>query len=366
MDWETQQGINVYVHLPFCARVCDYCNIPNIVEYSPEVDGYVDKLVRQIRQTPLESVGAVYIGGGTPTLLTPRNLSKIMGAIRNLTLSDRATITIETSPEAATNEKVRVLQDLGFNSISVGVQTLEEDILHHMGRTGNPSRSLEAFDAVSRFEHVNVDLIYGLPGQSCESFMHDVATFCPQADSITLNRWKTNFPKGRSLLERLQNVSIPTLEDCSEMYRDAVALLNDAGYKPYLLETFSRGNPGPYQRDFFALRDNVVGVGAGATSIRAQTLSTNVQLAETFDPDMPEIVSVPLQCCQEPYFRLGILRDGRICMKKLKEFEEDCGVTLAKASLLRSGALVEREGSLIINPEDSSIGLQLFYKEVMQ
>ncbi|MDP7181227.1 MAG: radical SAM protein [Candidatus Woesearchaeota archaeon] len=364
MAWETQEGINLYVHIPFCASECDYCNIPHIVEYSSEVEKYVPKVARQIRKTPSDLITSVYIGGGTPTLLAPADLSVIMHAIGELTLSDDVTLTIETSPQAATNEKIRILDDLGFNSISLGVQTLEEDVLHHMGRKGSASQSMRAFDNLRRFEHVNVDLIYGLLGQSSESFMRDVEAFCPDADSVTLNRWKTNFPKGQSLLQRLGGVPIPTLEECSRMYADAVDLLVSSDYDPYLLETYSRGNPGPYQRDFFALRDNIFGVGAGATSLLDQSLSTNIQSAVSFDPDNPEIVSLPLVQCQEPFFRLGMLRDGMINKRRLQEFEEDPSVLRVISSLLENGALVERGDTLVINPEDSSAGLQLFYQEV--
>ena len=169
--WMTDPGFGVYVHIPFCKHRCSYCDF-NTYEGLDHLQGaYTDALVREIERWTGESRAAtsVFFGGGTPTLLAPEALGRILVAVRDrFGLAAGAEVTVEANPETIDERSAAALLGAGFGRISIGVQSLSPNVLHHLDRTHPGEVALAAIEAARRagFEDINADLIYGSPWES--------------------------------------------------------------------------------------------------------------------------------------------------------------------------------------------------------
>jgi oxygen-independent coproporphyrinogen-3 oxidase len=162
----------IYIHIPFCRKACRYCDFYFTVSLQ-ELDSFVDALVEEIRQkgavNPGQSLDTLYLGGGTPSVLSPSHLEKITEAIhRYHTFREHPEWTIECNPDDLDRTLIRKLQQTGFNRLSVGIQSFHDRDLKIMRRShgAEQAASSVALAASSGFENISIDLIYGIPGQS--------------------------------------------------------------------------------------------------------------------------------------------------------------------------------------------------------
>ncbi|MEG0990374.1 MAG: radical SAM family heme chaperone HemW [Gordonibacter sp.] len=172
----------LYLHLPFCVKRCGYCDFSTaaVSADSPEIDAYVEDMVLQIRRKAKEGeLGAletVYVGGGTPSYVGLARLSNLLYTLSlSMHLTPEVECTMEANPESLTERMVRDIWALGVNRLSIGVQSLDDEVLRTLGRahtSDDARRAIEA--ALTRFENVSVDLMCGIPGQSEQSFEDSV------------------------------------------------------------------------------------------------------------------------------------------------------------------------------------------------
>lgn len=226
----TPESALLYVHVPFCARRCDYCNFSiDLGTDEARMERYVAAVERKLAELPFRRTRGIDVGGGTPTRLPPRLLERLLRAIRRV----EGPISIETTPEIAASapETIAVLRELAIERVSVGLQSGDPQVLAHARRPG-PSLHARALEALRGFSRVNVDLVFALPGQDRETFRQDVrGAIALGPDSITTYDCLYR-GAGRPLGRR--SLSIPTPETYGAMYDDARALLVDAGYRsPY-------------------------------------------------------------------------------------------------------------------------------------
>jgi oxygen-independent coproporphyrinogen-3 oxidase len=162
-------GTGVYVHVPFCASRCDYCDFATWTDRAHLVDDYVDACVRHVRQLPLARVDTVFFGGGTPSLLPAAQLVSILDAIPR---AADAEVTVECNPDSVDVDKLRAYVDAGVNRVSFGVQSMRAHVLVALGRTHDPDNVARAVDAArtAGIRRVNLDLIYGTPGESVDDW----------------------------------------------------------------------------------------------------------------------------------------------------------------------------------------------------
>jgi putative oxygen-independent coproporphyrinogen III oxidase len=159
----------VYVHVPFCAARCDYCDFATWTDRGHLVGTYVDACVRDVEQRDLGPVDTVFFGGGTPSLLEARELVRILDAIPRAT---GAEVTVECNPDSVDGEKLRVYAAHGVDRVSFGVQSMRPHVLLALGRTHDPDNVARAVDAAREagIDRTNLDLIYGTPGESVDDW----------------------------------------------------------------------------------------------------------------------------------------------------------------------------------------------------
>ena len=172
---------SAYVHIPFCARRCPYCDFAVVAADEPgggEVGRYVDAVVSEVGMEPRPfPVDAVNFGGGTPTRISPSHLDRLLEEIdARLGIASGAEISIEANPEDWTYDCAGELRRVGFNRVSFGVQSLDPGVLRRLGRAHSPDQATRAILAANEagFETVSVDLIYGTPGESDMSWRRSV------------------------------------------------------------------------------------------------------------------------------------------------------------------------------------------------
>ncbi len=249
-------AFGLYIHIPFCASRCPYCDFTFVVGKTHWVDRYVAAVIREWH-TRLSTLNAapvletIYFGGGTPSLLSPEALGSILTAVRaEATLVEEVEITVEANP----NDRMRfaALRELGINRLSLGVQALNDRTLKALGRFHTAGEAEEALGAArsAGFQNVNVDLIFGAPEQVIEEWMATLKRAIwlhPEHLSVYGLTIESGTAFGRRFAKG--KLPLPSEEDQAVMYEITIDQLCAAGYDHYEISNFAQ--PG------FASRHNL-------------------------------------------------------------------------------------------------------------
>jgi oxygen-independent coproporphyrinogen-3 oxidase len=175
---EAPAGTPIYIHLPFCAAKCHYCDFYSVPAEGQNVSGTVDAIAAEIRRRAPKAPRTVFLGGGTPSLLSVEQLTLILSTLQEVSgfRESAVEVTAECNPESLDLEKARALLELGVNRVSIGFQSLRESTLELFGRVHSSEQSFRAYEAArgAGFRNVNVDLIYANPGQSIQDWQQDL------------------------------------------------------------------------------------------------------------------------------------------------------------------------------------------------
>lgn len=268
---EERSRLFAYVHLPFCNQRCSFCNLFTLVPADRSViRPYLDALTRQMdvyaRLIP-SGFSRLYIGGGTPTYLEAAELRRLFGDLRRLLGVDpcRTQGCIEASPDTLDAEKVETLAELGIQRLSLGVQSFDLDELQAVNRRFDFIAHREAIDLIARagFPRFNIDLIYGLPGQTLASWRHSLQQAIDSpANGLFLYPLYIRPLTG---LARRSSLDAPTTHQIASMYDLAVDRLRLAGFRQVTMRQFRR-DKAEEADDYRCQRDGMLGLGAGARS----------------------------------------------------------------------------------------------------
>ncbi|MCK4810062.1 MAG: radical SAM family heme chaperone HemW [Candidatus Omnitrophica bacterium] len=167
-------SLSLYIHIPFCKRKCPYCDFYSIGYDRELAVEYVNDLSEQIKKINYR-IRTVHIGGGTPTVLEPVLLRKLLDALSKILKRSREN-TVEVNPESLTREKLDLFRNYGLNRISIGVQSINDDKLKFLGRLHDSRQALTAVQNSRKagFRNISVDLIYGLPGESLKNWKSEI------------------------------------------------------------------------------------------------------------------------------------------------------------------------------------------------
>jgi len=273
--------LGVYVQVPFCQTKCTYCNFHTGPVATALYNPFVDAVVREIELRGGSSeewlkgtVDTVYVGGGTPSLLEPAALARVLDALRNQFACAWEEVTLEADPETITAEKAAAWRAAGFNRISMGAQSFNNAELKAAGRI---HRREDIFSAVSAlrevgFENISCDLIAGLPHQTAASWENSVGELLalrPEHISIYMMEIDEGSRLGREVLAggiRYSAGSLPSDDAMAEFYEQACERLAAAGYEHYEISNWAL--PGRESRHNLKYwrREPYLGLGAGAHS----------------------------------------------------------------------------------------------------
>ncbi len=237
--------LGIYVHVPFCRSKCTYCDFYSVCDEKLR-EGYIRAVCEHIREASeaasLHIVDTIYFGGGTPSYLGGEELSLILSTIRKYyDVAADAEITFEANPDSVTEKLLRRLRSEGFNRISLGIQTDNDEHLAMLGRVHNYEQAVEAVHKIRRcgFRNLSVDLMYGLPNQSIQNWIHALATTVKlQPEHISCYGLKIE--EGTPLYRQAPNLDIPDDDLQADMYLSAISFLADKGYRQYEISNFCK------------------------------------------------------------------------------------------------------------------------------
>ncbi|MCL4457568.1 MAG: radical SAM family heme chaperone HemW [Nitrospirae bacterium] len=287
----------LYIHIPFCIKKCVYCDFYSIPLKPRIAEDYTDALCNEIKlrtlsstKWPLAELRTVYIGGGTPTILNEKDISKILDTVRNqYSVRPEAEITIEANPETITLEKAEALLKAGINRISIGVQSFIDRELSILGRSHNADDAVKAVKDTrdAGFKNISIDLIYGIP-----SFKFQISDFKSQIRNWEYSLQKTLElnPEHLSAYELTPEKNTPLYEDIksgrlimpdedviAEMYYSAIDTLTRDGYNHYEISNFAKPEYECVHNLNYWNRGEYLGIGSGAHSFFNDKRSCNIK-----------------------------------------------------------------------------------------
>lgn len=280
----------IYLHIPFCKSRCSYCDFATDVYRSDDaVERYVEALCKEISAFPAHvkptataggnDIDTIYFGGGTPSLLTPEQLGRILNAVRSkFSVDAGAEITMEMNPATVTPETLSEFRALGVNRASFGVQTFDDNSLKLLarGHDANDARQTFAMLREAGFDNVSFDLIAGLPGQTLEAWERNLdESIAMQPEHMSL--YLLEIHQGTPLAEQVRSGRQPLPDEdlAAEMYELMLDRLAAASYAQYEISNFSRpGRESRHNSKYWTL-DPVFGFGVSAHSFDGQQRYSN-------------------------------------------------------------------------------------------
>ncbi len=265
------EPIGLYIHVPFCVQKCEYCDFCSFTpDKSSFIDDYVDELCREIASYKDRNISldTVFFGGGTPSLLNGENFKKIMTSVKgSFVLSPNAEITMEANPRTVTKENLLVYISEGVNRFSLGLQSIHENELKILGRIHSFQDFLETYSLIRTrgITNINVDLMYGIPEQSVDSFAETLDRVC-SLSPVHISVYGLILEDGTPLFEKRDTLYLPSEDDEADMYYLASAVLSKHGYKHYEISNYAMSDKACKHNLKYWRNSEYIGVGLSAHS----------------------------------------------------------------------------------------------------
>jgi len=265
------KNIGLYIHIPFCLRKCLYCDFNSYAGKNAYEDLYVEALIKEL-QCYLSNqeyiFRTVFIGGGTPTIINPENIAKIIGAIERNIQKD-AEITIECNPGTIDKKKVEVYKSIGINRISIGLQAWQDDLLKTIGRIHKREDFIKSFNLYRSFgfDNINVDLMFSLPGQTMDMWIETLENVCDFGVEH-VSCYSLIVEEGTPMHRLIESGELKPFDDDEdrEMYRTAKQILEKHGLMQYEISNFSKHGFSCKHNLIYWRNEEYLGVGAGSHS----------------------------------------------------------------------------------------------------
>ena len=323
--------LSLYVHIPFCVRKCHYCGFYSTRYDHVLADAYLDALEREMDLKAdvlrTRAVGTLYVGGGTPTALTSDQLSRLFALLeRRVRVHHIAEVTVEVNPAAAAPDVLQLLRRSGVTRLSIGVQSLADDVLAELGRVHTADQAVRAVRNAREagFENIGIDLIYGVPHQTAEQWrttLEEALRLAPEH----LSAYCLSADAGSRLGEEVRTgaAALPGEEIAISMYRAAVQAIEGAGYRHYELSNFARPGQESRHNTNYWERGEYLGLGPGASSFLGNRRCANI-------PDVAAYCSRLQQGCSVAEGREELTGDQAALEELLLGLRLTAGVDLGR------------------------------------
>lgn len=252
MKKQEHDKLGLYVHIPFCRSKCAYCDFYSTDKIrceggkSPEMKGYVDAVLNQMRfegnRVTDYDFESVFIGGGTPTALPPKELLRLVkGIMDHFYEAENMEFTVEMNPATADASLLRKLRRMGVNRLSIGLQSADDRELRALGRIHTREDFEKSYDMAREagFDNINIDLMYGIPEQTPGSFA-DTLEYVIGLDPEHISLYNLILEEGTPLYERRAELVLPDEDTEYRMYCDAIRVLAQNGYAQYEISNFAK------------------------------------------------------------------------------------------------------------------------------
>lgn len=340
---------SAYVHIPFCTQICYYCDFSKVFIKNQPVDSYLEHLIDEYDSYDIKKLRTLYIGGGTPTALSARQLAFLLEKLTDkLDLSYLEELTIEANPGDLDREKIAVLKESPVNRVSLGVQTFNDRMLKQIGRSHSEKDIYENIANLKKagFDNISIDLIYALPKQTMEDVKTNVAKAIA-LDIPHMSLYSLILENHTVFMNRMRRGKLPLpKEDLeAEMFEYIIAELEKAGFEHYEISNFSK--PGFESRHNLMYWDNAeyYGLGAGASGYVDGVRYKNhgpirhyLQAVEAGNARVQEEALTLNEKMEEEMF-LGLRKKSGVSKKRFEEkfgvsFEDQYGAVVSELTEL--------------------------------
>jgi oxygen-independent coproporphyrinogen-3 oxidase len=278
--------LGLYLHIPFCRQRCDFCSFYLEIHRKDRAEAFLRSLMHEIGLSAEHHVAAnrpiqsVYLGGGTPTALASTQLIAILSEIRtHLTLASDCEITVEAHPSTISEQDLEQLCQAGVTRMSFGAESMEDGDLNRIGRAGAVSETVTAVTQAraAGFANINLDLMYGLPGQHLESWQRTLA-HCLALAPTHLSAYALTVEQDTKLASNIQRQRSPAPDEGLQIEMDEAAerMLGDAGYERYEVSNYARPGYACRHNLLYWTNGDYLGLGPSAQSYLGGTRFGNV------------------------------------------------------------------------------------------
>ncbi|MCR5357710.1 MAG: radical SAM family heme chaperone HemW [Lachnospiraceae bacterium] len=287
--------LGIYIHVPFCVRKCGYCDFLSMPSGKEGMDDYIFALIEEIKgygekykcEGSEYEVKSVYIGGGTPSLLLPDAVGRVMDSLHETFAfaNDKGVeVTLESNPGTVTMASLNGYVKCGINRLSIGLQSANDNELKTLGRIHDSAAFFKAFDMAvdAGFENINVDIMTAIPGQTLNSLENTLKTVTGLG-CTHISAYSLILEEGTPFYEKYSSKEgLPDEDEEREMYHFTVSYLERRGYLRYEISNFSL--PGYESRHNTAYweRDDYIGFGLGASSLIKDTRYKNTAIMKEY------------------------------------------------------------------------------------
>lgn len=360
----TGSSMEIYIHIPFCVKKCDYCDFLSGPSGPKEQAEYVQALLAEIdavKEGKGRSVSSIFIGGGTPSVLDERFIGEILNKIRkNFLVENDAEITIEVNPGTADQKKLQAYKIFGINRMSIGLQSPDDHELKILGRIHNYEQFLETYKGArtAGFDNINIDLMSAIPDQTYEKWCNNLRTVAElkpehiSAYSLIIEE-RTPFAS--------RQLNLPDEDTEYNMYEATASILKEYGYEQYEISNYAKeGRDCRHNVGYWTRRD-YLGLGLGASSLYGKDRFANTADMKMYleNSSVPELIrekepALTREDEMAEFMFLG-LRMTKGIAKADFEQEFGCAIEMVYGDVLKKyeamGLLLEEAGRIFLSRE---------------
>lgn len=370
-----KQEISLYIHIPFCVRKCLYCDFPSFSGMDGMFEDYVRRLCREMGEAApsFQEIGvkSVFFGGGTPSILPPALMGRIMDKIMSAyDVNSDAEISMEANPGTLDAAKLREYKSMYFNRLSMGLQAWQDRLLERLGRIHSvgefEDNFLQARDA--GFKNINVDLMFSLPGQTLDDWQETLEKVI-RLDPEHISAYSLIIEEGTPFFDMYEKGQITETDENTDrrMYYLAKEMLSDKGFRQYEISNFAK--------EGFECRHNITywrteeyrGFGLGAHSyVDGTRFHNSADMKEYMAGggrlDMEQLTPEEMQ---EEFMFMGLRMNEGISREEfLKRFKTDITSVYGQeiSELISEGLLTENKGRISLTDRGIDVSNQVFEK----
>lgn len=361
--------LGIYIHIPFCARKCDYCDFLSAAAGKETMESYVKALIKEIELSKDKMaeylVDTVFIGGGTPSILEGNLICDVVSTLKNnCNMADDYEMTIECNPGTVTKEKLMAYKNVGINRLSFGLQSADNAELKYIGRIHTYEEFLESYSLALKygFENINVDLMSALPGQSVETYKETLEKIIA-LNPKHISAYSLIVEEGTKIQERVERAELngetilPNEDEEREMYHATKIMLEEAGYGRYEISNYAKPGFECKHNMGYWQRKDYLGFGIGAASLYNEERYSIVSDINLYIEEMEKensllqnvednIQKLSKQEQMEEFMFLGLRMMNGVSIKKFEEqFAEKYDKVYGEISdnLMKKGLLEQDE-----------------------
>lgn len=356
-----KSGLELYLHIPFCIKKCDYCDFLSGPSTRTGQESYIYALLREIKAVSAvekRSVDTVFIGGGTPSVPECDVMEKLLqGLQENFHFSLNAEITIEANPGTLTSEKLALYRKYGINRISIGLQSPKDEELEVLGRIHNYRQFLESYQMAREagFSNINVDMMFAIPGQSYEGWIENLRTVA-ELGPEHISAYSLIVEEGTPFSKR--ELELPDEDTEYRMYEDVAKVLGEYDYHQYEISNYAKENRECRHNEGYWQRKDYLGLGLGAASLIGNERFTNTTDMQEYleNSGVPERIRKDREVLTEKdemaeFMFLGLRMTEGVSKAEFQEYfgnavEKIYGEVLEKYK--RQGMLAEKENRIFL------------------